>query len=116
MSNECPKCKKPYSFTERFMKPDMCSVCYKAEKEKDAQAIEANKNATSFEVAGKQLICNHCDGENFIRGTAQLNTAVMSFIGLDWMNQSADTFLCKDCGKVEWFVLDGNKKVKPIKK
>ena len=75
---------------------------------------EINKDSTVFEVAGKQLICSHCGGQNFTRGTAQLNTAGMSFLGIDWLNQSADTFLCNGCGKIEWFLLDAVKKVKPI--
>lgn len=57
-----------------------------------------------YEVAGRQLKCPHCGGIHFKSGTAQMNTAGMSFLGLDWLNESAQTFMCMACGRIEWFV------------
>jgi len=59
-----------------------------------------------FEVAGRPVRCLHCGGEWFIEGRAQLNTAGLTFLGLDWANRSAATLACVGCGRVEWFLAD----------
>lgn len=55
-------------------------------------------------VAGHPLVCSHCGGERFFRSEAQLNTAGMTFLNLDWANRTATIFECTACGRVEWFV------------
>ena len=35
---------------------------------------------------------------------AQLNTAGMTFLKLDWLNKTATIFVCEDCGRLEWFL------------
>lgn len=55
-------------------------------------------------VNGHPLKCPHCGGVNFTHDRAQLNTAGMTFLKLDWLNKSADTFICNDCGRIEWFL------------
>jgi len=55
-------------------------------------------------VNGHPLKCGHCGGQQFRQQKAQLNTAGMTFLKLDWLNKSADTFICSDCGHIEWFV------------
>ncbi|MDD5349370.1 MAG: hypothetical protein PHQ12_04080 [Chthoniobacteraceae bacterium] len=55
-------------------------------------------------VNGHPLKCPHCGGVSFRREQAQLNTAGMTFLKLDWLNKSADTFICADCGRIEWFL------------
>lgn len=57
----------------------------------------------SYEVEGKKVVCPHCGKGEFAEGSAQLNTAGMSFIGLDWANKSAHTLMCSECGRIEWF-------------
>ncbi len=57
----------------------------------------------NYEVEGKQVTCPHCGGEEFAEGSAQLNTAGMTFIGLDWANKSAHTLMCAQCSRIEWF-------------
>lgn len=58
----------------------------------------------TIEVCGKQLICVHCGGNRFIHREAQLNTAVMTFFDIDWLNKSAEVFVCSACGRLEWFL------------
>ena len=58
----------------------------------------------SYRVEEKEVICSHCGNSEFTEGTAQLNTAGMTFIGLDWANKSAHTLLCANCGHIEWFM------------
>lgn len=55
-------------------------------------------------VNGRELTCPHCRGKSFTHHKAQLNTAGMTFLELDWLNKSADTFHCRTCGRIEWFV------------
>jgi hypothetical protein len=57
-------------------------------------------------VAGKGVSCGHCAGDRFVEGRAQLNTAGMSFLNLDWANRSAATLTCTSCGRIEWFLAD----------
>lgn len=35
---------------------------------------------------------------------AQLNTAVMSFFDLDWLNKSARCLVCEKCEYIRWFL------------
>ena len=28
----------------------------------------------------------------------------MAFFDLDWLNKSAEVFVCEECGKLEWFL------------
>jgi predicted nucleic-acid-binding Zn-ribbon protein len=59
-----------------------------------------------FEVAGRPVRCPHCGGEHFLEGRAQLNTAGLTFLNLDWANRSAATLACVGCGRLEWFLAD----------
>ena len=56
-----------------------------------------------YELEGKKIICPHCGHDEFVEGRAQLNTAGMSFLNLDWANRSATTLACAECGRMEWF-------------
>jgi len=55
-------------------------------------------------IKGKQLQCSHCGGVLFSTRDAQLNTSFMTLLGLDWLNTSADVFVCRRCGHLEWFL------------
>lgn len=57
-----------------------------------------------YEMAGKKVICLHCQGEEFDMGRAQLNTAGLTFLDFDWANRSANTLICLNCGRIEWFL------------
>ena len=50
------------------------------------------------------LECQICANPEFEERSAQLNTALMSFMGLDWLNKSARCFVCVHCGYVHWFL------------
>ena len=54
------------------------------------------------QLAGRVLRCRHCQGDRFRRGTAQLNTAGLTFLGLDWANRTATIYACETCGLIEW--------------
>jgi predicted nucleic-acid-binding Zn-ribbon protein len=55
-------------------------------------------------INGQTLRCPHCQGTEFTRRHAQLNTAFLTFLDLDWLNQSADIFACDQCGRLEWYL------------
>ena len=59
-----------------------------------------------YTVGGKVVSCAHCSGDRFVEGRAQLNTAGMTFMNLDWANRSAATLACTSCGRIEWFLAD----------
>lgn len=65
---------------------------------------QQNTDGAQFERGGKTVTCSHCGGVLFVEGQAQLNTAGMSFLGLDWLNKAATVFTCAECGHLEWFV------------
>ena len=58
----------------------------------------------NMEVNGHPLKCAHCGSTKFTQGSAQLHTTVLTFFKLEWLNKSADTFICSDCGRIEWFM------------
>lgn len=57
-----------------------------------------------YTAQGKAVSCSHCGIAEFAEGSAQLNTAGMSFLNLDWANKSATTLACSQCGLVHWFL------------
>ncbi len=57
-----------------------------------------------YELEGRRIVCPHCGHDQFAEGRAQLNTAGMTFLNLDWLNRSATTLACAECGRIEWFL------------
>ncbi len=55
-------------------------------------------------VRGRALFCSHCGEALFTKRQAQLNTAFMSLLNLEWTNRSADVFTCASCGHLDWFL------------
>jgi hypothetical protein len=47
--------------------------------------------------------CTQCGGESFSSGSAMLNTAAMTLVGLDWLNKSAIVLVCVRCSAIHWF-------------
>ncbi len=62
------------------------------------------QNEVVFEVHGKKVVCYHCGGDSFVSRRVQLNTAVLTFFNMDYLNKSADVYVCADCGHLEWFL------------
>lgn len=57
-----------------------------------------------YTIADQAVTCSHCGGQDFERARYQLNTAGLTFLGLDWANQDATVLVCKTCGHLEWFL------------
>lgn len=58
-----------------------------------------------IEVGGRPLKCVVCRHDEFTEREALLNTAGLSFLGLDWANRTATCFICDSCGYIHWFLL-----------
>ena len=71
---------------------------------KGMNAMAESDEGQRYQTAGKEIVCPHCTGIRFKRGEAQLNTAGMSFLNLDWADKSATTLACSNCGYILWFV------------
>lgn len=68
-----------------------------------SRAIAESTGPAKYSAGGKQVRCEHCGRDQFTEGNAQLNTAGMTFMGLDWANQTATTLTCHACGRIHWF-------------
>ena len=58
-----------------------------------------------YDISGKRLKCQHCGNDHFEQSSAQLNTSMMSFFDLDWLNKTSTIYICSNCGRIEWFTL-----------
>jgi predicted nucleic-acid-binding Zn-ribbon protein len=57
-----------------------------------------------FVAAGLPVHCPHCQGEDFIEGSALLSTVGMSFAHLNWATEKKVTnLMCDKCGLIQWF-------------
>lgn len=50
-----------------------------------------------------QLKCPICGCEEFYDRKTLLNTAGMTYLGLDWANDEATNYVCRDCSYIFWF-------------
>jgi predicted nucleic-acid-binding Zn-ribbon protein len=57
-------------------------------------------------VAGVQVRCPHCGGEDFEDRHALVPTRGMTFLGLAFVNRAASVLVCAKCGHMEWFLED----------
>ena len=51
---------------------------------RSVQAMGEAPAGERYVVAGKTVNCGHCASDRFVEGQAQLNTAGMTFLNLDW--------------------------------
>ena len=61
-------------------------------------------NGNPVTVKDVPLKCKHCGSGGFTHCRSQLNTAAMTFFNLDWLNASADVYVCENCGYLHWFL------------
>lgn len=73
------------------------------------RGLLGESQAKQFSVAGIKVKCPHCKSTLFTQGSAQLNTAAMSFLDLDWANASATVLECIKCGNIQWFSIKPSK-------
>jgi len=64
----------------------------------------SKEEATQVSIKGKKLKCVICNHDKFTFRKAQLNTAGLSFLDLDWLNKSARCYVCENCTYIHWFL------------
>ena len=69
-----------------------------------AKAFTKAMGPHQYSAARKKIVCPHCGGSTFAEGSAQLNTAGMSLLNLDWANESATILTCERCGLIQWYL------------
>ena len=69
-------------------------------------------NSDEYQVNGVKVTCIHCGHNRFEFGDAQLNTAGMTFLNLDWANSTASLLSCKKCSFIMWFAQEPKKLIK----
>ena len=57
-----------------------------------------------FDVGERQATCQFCGDQKFWIKKGQLNTAVMSFFDVEWLDPQATCLICDSCGYVHWFL------------
>ncbi len=68
------------------------------------KGVLGHKEVTTVEIHGRPIRCLICSHDQFWRHDVQLNTAMASFMDLDWMNKSAVCAVCDNCGYIHWFI------------
>ncbi len=69
-----------------------------------ATAFSESMGPGEYSAGGRAVTCPQCGAAGFAEGSAQLNTAGLTFLGLDWANKSATTLACTNCGRIQWFL------------
>ena len=64
----------------------------------------SKKTAEREFAAGKPLKCLICGNDTFYSRKGQLNTAMLSFLDLDFLNKTAICRICESCGHIHWFL------------
>lgn len=66
------------------------------------EAISASQPCR-LQAGGRPITCAHCGNESFDTREILLNTRGLTFLNLDWLNQSATAVVCAHCGLVQLF-------------
>lgn len=69
------------------------------------QALQSDE----YEINGSKIQCVYCGNHHFEFGEAQLNTAGLTFLNLEWANESASILACKNCSHIMWFAKSAKK-------
>ncbi len=65
--------------------------------------MSSSKDAGPRQRAGHWLVCPVCGGKNFWEREAQLNTRLMTFFDLEWINPKGTCYICGNCRYIFWF-------------
>jgi hypothetical protein len=103
---KCKKCGEKIS--------DKFGACWKCNITKNGKPLkmlnEKNKKRSSLEESDKykignsKLKCSFCGNDRFFTRESMLNTQFMTFIGWDWLNRTAENYICDKCGFIMWFL------------
>jgi DNA-directed RNA polymerase subunit RPC12/RpoP len=105
----CSKCGKEYPSRHYFKAGSICETCYgklSSEEKKSADVDhlkQARHEATTYQIEGYPLKCPICGFDRFWTRRTLMNTAGMTFLGVEWANKQADNYVCNRCGHILWF-------------
>jgi len=54
-------------------------------------------------VNGVKLVCPICKNDKFWDRATLMNTAGMTFLGIEYFNEEAVNHICSKCGYIFWF-------------
>lgn len=66
--------------------------------------MPSTEKAMRYLVAGRNVVCGHCENEEFTSRPGLINTRGLSFFGFDFANREATILVCSRCGHLEWFL------------
>jgi predicted nucleic-acid-binding Zn-ribbon protein len=89
-----------------FYSKEQLEALKKEAEERMKEREEENRPRRYQSQDGTPVICLHCRNDLFHKSSALLNTRGMTFLGLDWLNESAITLICDRCGYIHWFWKD----------
>lgn len=70
----------------------------------DARQLDTDGGAPrTYFLHGNAFQCLACGHDAFYRRSSLLNTAGMTFAGLEWLNREASNLICASCGYIHWF-------------
>ena len=72
----------------------------------DRERKERERGKPFRSAAGLPVRCLHCGHDRFREGKALLNSRGLTFLDLEWLNDSAVTLECANCGFILWFTKD----------
>jgi uncharacterized protein len=101
----CPECGSEYR--EGFTRCADCDVMLVIDPPEQAGGRNLPPESVpdyTLEIAGAPLRCQHCGHRHFLEKKAQLNTSLLTFFDLDWLNRSAMLYVCCRCGLIHWFL------------
>lgn len=108
----CERCGTTYPSKYYFTTDGLCNQCYAKLSEEERQKIPSGAESLSTEevsrriIDGHQLTCPICGRDRFWKRQTLLNTAGMTFLGIEWANKQAVNFVCDRCGYILWFLRD----------
>jgi len=56
-----------------------------------------------FWINNTQIECLMCKNRFFDKKKAMLNTTLLTFLRLDWVNKNASMLICRNCHFIHWF-------------
>lgn len=67
------------------------------------KALVSGAKPESFRIAGKQLVCPHCQEAQFLKRKISMNTALSALTDTQWASKEACALVCAKCAHIEWF-------------
>jgi hypothetical protein len=69
-----------------------------------AAASAFSNDGCHYKIGGRRLLCPLCSNDTFDQRPMLMNTTGMSFMNLDWLNESACALVCRSCSRIEIFM------------